>query len=156
MTFAGRAVVVVGGQGDSVSAPGSDYRYKVVGNDTDGAYAPSWRNASSRTGRPCTSTTVRKMRYVLSGRGVFVVGEDRGELGAGDFVLVPRDAPPTLARLGSEDLGMLVVISPAGLEQFFVEVQRREAASTSMTEDEVIELAARFETRIVGPPIDPS
>ena len=94
--------------------------------------------------------------YVLAGRGVFVVGDERRELGPGDFVIVPTGAPHALSRVGHEELRMLVICSPAGLEQFFVEVERREVASGSpMGEDAVVALASEFGTRIVGPPIGP-
>lgn len=94
--------------------------------------------------------------YVLEGSGVFVVGEERRELGPGDFVIVPGGAAHGLARMGGESLRMLVVTSPAGLEQFFVEVQNREASAGSpMDEEDVVALAAEFGTRIVGPPIGP-
>lgn len=94
--------------------------------------------------------------YVLGGRGSFVVGDERMELGPGDFVLVPRGAPHGLAKVGDEDLRMLVICSPAGFEQFFPEVERREVAGGSpMGEDDVVALAAEFGTRIVGPPIGP-
>lgn len=156
MTFSRRAVVVLHGEGEVVTALGSRYRYKVVGGSTNGAYSLVEETLLDAEGPPLhVHEREEEAFYVLSGRGVFVVGEDRRELGPGDFVVVPRGAPHTLAKVGDE-LRMLVVSSPAGLEQFFIEVERRESvAGEPMDEDEVVALAAEFGTRIVGPPIGP-
>ncbi|MFP5328166.1 MAG: cupin domain-containing protein, partial [Acidimicrobiia bacterium] len=90
MTFGAQAVVVLGGRDDVVSALGSHYRYKVVGSDTDGAYSLV-EETLIEDGPPLhVHDREEEAFYVLSGRGVFVVGEERRELGAGDFVLVPR------------------------------------------------------------------
>lgn len=157
MTFSPRAVVVLRGEGEVVTALGSRYRYKAVGEATNGAYSLVEETLLDDEGPPLhVHEQEEEAFYVLSGRGVFVVGDERRELGPGDFVIVPRGAPHALARLGPDDLRMLVICSPAGLEQFFVEVERREAAGGSpMGEDDVVSLAAEFGTRIVGPPIGP-
>ncbi len=156
MTFSSRAVFVSHGEGEVVTALGSRYRFKVVGESTNGAYSLVEETLLDDEGPPMhVHEREEEAFYVLSGRGVFVVDDDRRELGAGDFVLVPRGAPHALARLGEEALRMLVITSPAGLEQFFVEVQRRESDGTPMNEGDVVSLAADFDTRIVGPPIGP-
>lgn len=157
MTFGGRAVVVLGDEGEVVTALGSRYRFKVLGEATGGAYSLVEETLLDPGGPPMhVHDGEEEAFYVLSGRGVFVVGDERRELAAGDFVLVPRGAPHALARAGDEELRMLVITSPAGLEQFFTEVERRESGGSPMGEDEVVALAGRFGTRIVGPPIGPA
>lgn len=91
--------------------------------------------------------------YVLQGRGSFVVGQTRRELAPGDMVVVPRGVPHTLAPVPGQALRMLVILSPAGLEQFFADVERREQAGHQVDEETVTALAAEYGTRIVGPPI---
>lgn len=154
MTFRPRAVVVSNGEGEVVTALGSRYRYKVVGESTHGAYSLVEETLLDDEGPPLhVHEREEEAFYVLSGRGVFVVSGDRRELGPGDFVVVPRGAPHALAKTADE-LRMLVITSPAGLEQFFVEVERREfSTGQPMGEDDVVTLAAQFGTRIVGPPI---
>lgn len=155
MTFAGRAVVTMGDEGEVVTALGSRYRFKVLGDATNGAYSLVEETLLDAEGPPMhVHDREEEAFYVLHGRGLFVVGDERRELSVGDFVLVPRGAPHALARLGDEDLRMLVITSPAGLEQFFAEVQEREADHGPMGEDDVMEHALRFGTRIVGPPIE--
>jgi mannose-6-phosphate isomerase-like protein (cupin superfamily) len=157
MTFSPRAVVVRNGEGEVVNALGSRYRYKALGESTNGAYSLVEETLLDHEGPPLhVHDHEEEAFYVLGGRGVFVVGEERNELEPGDFVIVPRGAPHALARTGAEDLRMLVITSPAGLEEFFVEVQRREAAAgIPMDEGDVVALASAFGTRIVGPPIGP-
>lgn len=140
-----------------VNALGSRYRYKAVGESTNGAYSLVEETLLDDEGPPLhVHDHEDEAFYVLEGRGVFVVGEKRRELGPGDFVIVPRGAAHAPAKAGGEDLRMLVVTSPAGLEQFFVEVQSREAAAGSpMEQEDVVALAAQFGTQIVGPPIGP-
>lgn len=155
MTFAGRVVVALAGEGDVVTALGSRYRFKVLRDATNGAYSLIEETLLDPGGPPLhIHDHEEEAFYVLQGRGAFVVGDERRELTAGDFVMVPRGAAHGLASIGDEELRMLVITSPAGLEQFFVEVQRREAASEPMREDEIVELAATFGTRVVGPPIN--
>lgn len=155
MTFGSQAIIVRDGEGEVVTALGSRYRYKAVGEATNGAYSLVEETLLDADGPPLhVHDHDEEAFYVLAGRGSFVVGEERRELGPGDFVIVPRGAPHALAKVGDEDLRMLVICSPAGLEQFFVEVQRRERERGSeLGEDEVVTLAAEFGTRIVGPPI---
>lgn len=157
MTFSPRAVVVLHGEGEVVTALGSRYRYKAVGASTNGAYSLVEETLLDDEGPPLhVHDHEEEAFYVLEGRGVFVVGDDRRELGAGDFVIVPRGAAHALAKARGQDLRMLVITSPAGLEQFFVEVQNRQAPTgSSMREEDVVALAAEFGTRIVGPPIGP-
>lgn len=91
--------------------------------------------------------------YLLDGRGLFVAGETERELRRGDLVVMPRGVPHTLAPRGADPLRMLVIVSPAGLEQFFVDVEQRERAGIELDEDSVAALASEYGTRIVGPPI---
>lgn len=155
MTFLGRAVVVLGDEGEVVSALGSRYRFKALGDATNGAYSLVEETLLDPEGPPLhIHDHEEEAFYVLEGRAVFVVDDERRELGAGDLVIVPRGAPHTLARLGDEDLRMLVITSPAGLEHFFADVQEREAAGAPMDEAAVVQLALEYGTRVIGPPID--
>ena len=59
--------------------------------------------------------------YVVEGEISVFVGDERLEASAGDFVIAPRGVPHSyLVR--SERSRVLCTFSPAGLEQFFVEM----------------------------------
>jgi mannose-6-phosphate isomerase-like protein (cupin superfamily) len=155
MTFGHTALVVLRDEGEVVTALGSRYRYKVVGGDTDGAYSLVEEVLLDPEGPPMhVHDHEEEAFYVLAGRARFAAGEERRDLSAGDFILVPRGVPHTLARLGEEELRMLVIVSPPGFEQFFRDVQELEAAAGSpLSEEEVVAFAATYGTRIVGPPL---
>jgi quercetin dioxygenase-like cupin family protein len=57
--------------------------------------------------------------YVLEGELTFLVGDERIDVGAGDFLFAPRDIPHAYA-VRSERARILSTISPAGIEQVFV------------------------------------
>jgi len=52
--------------------------------------------------------------YVIKGRVVFQVGEQRFELGPGESVLAPRNVPHAFAGTGTDPAHMLIAFSPAG------------------------------------------
>lgn len=59
--------------------------------------------------------------YVLDGEVTVFAGEERVELRAGDYAFVPRGTSHAYL-VGSERARMLVTFSPAGFEEFFLEI----------------------------------
>lgn len=156
MSFVEREEVVAADEGEVVTALGSRYVYKLLGEQTGGAFSLLEETLLGSDGPPLhVHENEEETFYLLGGRGVFAVGETRRELTRGDLVVVPRGAPHTLAPRAGEPLRMLVILSPAGLEQFFVDVERREQAGQQVDDETVIALAAEYRTRPVGPPIEP-
>ncbi len=138
-----------------MTALGSRYVYKLLGDHTGGAFSLVEETLLGTEGPPLhVHENEEETFYVLDGRDLFVVGETERELTRGDLVVVPRGAPHTLAPRAGEPLRMLVIVSPPGLEQFFVEVERREQAGEELNQDTVVALAGQYRTRIVGPPIN--
>ena len=60
--------------------------------------------------------------YVLEGRMGALLGDDVVEAGPGDLVFKPRDQWHTFWNAGDEPCRILEIISPAGFEQFFREL----------------------------------
>ena len=60
--------------------------------------------------------------YVLEGRMGALLGDDIVEAGAGDLVYKPRNQWHTFWNAGDEPCRILEIISPAGFEQFFREL----------------------------------
>lgn len=59
--------------------------------------------------------------YVIDGRFTFTVGGETKDVGAGDYVLVPRGTPHVLGARG--DGGRVLVLwVPGGLEKMFIEL----------------------------------
>ncbi|MGA9772761.1 MAG: cupin domain-containing protein [Blastocatellia bacterium] len=56
---------------------------------------------------------IEEVYYILSGRGVMQVGDEKREVSAGDAVYVPRTARHTLENTGTEPIKLLLVCGPA-------------------------------------------
>jgi mannose-6-phosphate isomerase-like protein (cupin superfamily) len=104
--------------------------------------------------------------FVLEGRMGALLGDDVVEAGPGDLVHKPRDQWHTFWNAGDEPCRILEIISPAGFERFFAELDALgggiaadpdavEALSQryglEMRPDTVPELIERFGVRIGEP-----
>lgn len=56
---------------------------------------------------------VEEIYYILSGKGVMTVGDERHEVSAGDAVYIPRGHRHTLENTGAEHIRLLLVCGPA-------------------------------------------
>ena len=101
--------------------------------------------------------------YVLQGRMGALLGDDVVEAGPGDLVHKPRNQWHTFWNAGDEPTRILEIISPAGFEQFFRELdalggainadpealaQLNERYGLEMQPDSVPELLERFGLQI--------
>jgi quercetin dioxygenase-like cupin family protein len=95
--------------------------------------------------------------YVVEGEVTVLVGGERIDLGAGDYLFAPRDVPHTTI-VTSESARYITTISPAGLEDLFVELgvpategeQPVEAVLPPMPE--IVRRFAGYGVDIIGPP----
>jgi hypothetical protein len=91
--------------------------------------------------------------YVVEGRLLVQIGEERHQLGAGSFAWLPRGIPHTFANAGPSAVRMFGVAVPGGIEEFFA-AQSAYLASVHGPPD-LAELARLAQGRgsVVGPPI---
>jgi quercetin dioxygenase-like cupin family protein len=95
--------------------------------------------------------------YILEGEVTVLVGEERIDLGAGDYLFAPRDVPHATI-VTSERARYLTTISPAGLEDLFVELGVPVTGDEPPTETvmppmpELVRLFAAHGVEIIGPP----
>jgi glyoxylate utilization-related uncharacterized protein len=82
----------------------------------------------------------------LEGEINVTIGDQTIRGAAGSFVLIPRGTVHTFSTVGTEPAKMLVIISPAGFEQFFTEIDGVTDVEKIMT------LAPRYNLAIMGPP----
>jgi mannose-6-phosphate isomerase-like protein (cupin superfamily) len=81
--------------------------------------------------------------FVLEGRMGALLGDDVVEAGPGDLVFKPRDQWHTFWNAGDEPCRILEIISPAGFEQFFRELDAM-GGVTRATEAALSELNERY------------
>ena len=95
--------------------------------------------------------------YVLEGEVTFLVGDERIDGAAGDFLFAPRDIPHAYV-VRSDRARMLVTTSPAGIEQLFVSLGTPVAGAEPPTDavmppmPEMARLFAAHGAEILGPP----
>jgi quercetin dioxygenase-like cupin family protein len=95
--------------------------------------------------------------FVLDGEVTVLVGGDRIDLGPGDYAFAPRGVEHAYV-VRSERAHMLVTISPAGLEELFVELGVPVAGDNQPQEEvlppigELVRRFAAYGCDVVGPP----
>ena len=82
--------------------------------------------------------------FVLEGRMGALLGDDVVHAGAGDLVWKPRNQWHTFWNAGDENCRILEIISPAGFEQFFAELDGLGGALKAEP-DELAKLSARYD-----------
>jgi quercetin dioxygenase-like cupin family protein len=84
--------------------------------------------------------------YVIAGKVLFQVGDDRKHLSAGESVLSPRNVPHAFAAVGEMPGRMLIAFTPAGkMEEFF----RATAIPNPPVQDAAF--FRKYEMELVGP-----
>ncbi len=90
--------------------------------------------------------------YVLEGHVVFAVGDETLDAPAGTCVLLPRGGEHTF-RVESAEARLLVLVTPAGLEGYYRELDRPDARSgVAPGVERLVATAARYGVAITGPP----
>jgi quercetin dioxygenase-like cupin family protein len=120
--------------------------YKAVGGDTGGNYSLIECTIMGEGPPPHIHQAEEEAFYVLEGEVNVQLGDTMVRGTAGSFVLVPRGTVHTFSKVGDEPAKILVIISPAGLEQFFTEID-------GVTDvDKILTLAPKYNLEIMGPP----
>lgn len=98
--------------------------------------------------------------WILEGQLTMRCGKQELSLGAGSFVLLPRDVPHTFLVEGDTPARILTLLTPGGSEAFFA-VAGRTAESADLPAAAPPDIAAlsaaaqQFEIEILGPPMRP-
>jgi mannose-6-phosphate isomerase-like protein (cupin superfamily) len=88
--------------------------------------------------------------YVLDGTLTLEVEAEEKALGAGSFAMVPPGVVHTFSNSGSEPVRFLNIYHPAGNEQYLKEVARRMAEGRPPSQEEMAQIASRYDFEPVG------
>jgi len=123
MEIKDRAKHVALGEGRALWVAGDLVTLKVLGEDTDGAFALG-EVVSLPGGGPPPHVHHREDEIVcvLEGEYEFLLGERTIRVGAGSVVYGPRNIPHAFKNVGSTPARMLAIAAPAGIEEFLEEV----------------------------------
>jgi quercetin dioxygenase-like cupin family protein len=123
---------------------------KISGNDTGGELA-IFEQTSFMQGRGWPlhlHLSQDKTIYISEGEYLFVVGDEKYNLRAGDHLFLPRKVPHAWSLL-SETGKAILTMQPAGkLEAFFLEVAALTYDPTPATIDKLFE---NHDMKVVGP-----
>jgi len=97
--------------------------FKVMSADTNGLYTLFVNSAEPGGGSPPhIHHQEDEAFFILEGNYEFLLGEKTLELGPGSFLFAPRGIPHASKNVGTTRSRMVVIVSPAGLENCFVEM----------------------------------
>ena len=149
------------GQGQAVWVVGDRYTIKVSGAETGGAFAMVEAVVPPGAGPPPhVHRREDEAFYVLEGELTFHADGNSFSGGAGTWVTLAKGSRHYFRNTGETAAKMLIMVTPAGLEEFFLEVGRPvegkegEGAVTAEDIEKLIETAPRYGLEIEGPDPD--
>lgn len=132
---------------------GEQIRLLLSATDSGGAFALMYDETPPGGGPPLhVHRREDEIFYVLEGALQVLVDGREHTLNAGSCAFLPRGVPHTFTNRGPQAAHTLCIISPAGLEGFFAEVEPLVArAEPDMAA--VMGVAAKYGIEVLGPPM---
>ena len=115
------------GEGRHLTVITDSVTIKAATAETGGAFALYETETPSAGGcPPHVQRYDDEVFFVIEGTYTVLIGEDQVELGPGGYAFIPRGTVHGYANLGSEPARMLILVTPGGIhEQFVDEVSDR-------------------------------
>jgi quercetin dioxygenase-like cupin family protein len=135
------------------SLKGEKLTILLSGQDTGGSFAMFVDEVPPGGGPPLhIHHNEDETFYILEGALDMQVNQDRFTASAGTSVFLPRGLPHTFGNSGTQFARALTLVTPAGLEPFFAEVE------PLLTQGEVnmaavVAVASKYGIEVVGPPL---
>ena len=152
--------MMAAGEGRSIWVVGDQYRIKCSGSDTNGAFAMMEAIVPVGNGPPPhIHSREDEAFFVLDGELQFHVDGSSFTATSGAWVTLAKGSLHYFKNTGTKPARMLIVVTPSGLEEFFLEVGREiidgESEVAAPTPEEIQKLVATapkygLEIRISG------
>jgi quercetin dioxygenase-like cupin family protein len=139
-TRSGSAFVVPPSEGRILPSFG---QVKISGNDTGGGFEVIEFRGNAASPPPHVHREREECIHVLDGQFTFTLGHDEMEAAPGSWVYIPRGTRHGFTA--SPDARALILVTPAGLEDFFAELGQGIAAGTP-TQELRASLRGRFDS----------
>lgn len=123
---------------------------KISSSDTDGSLAVFEQTGHTPNGGPPLHIHFFQDEwfYVIEGKYIFQVGEDKFEMKAGDTIFLPRNVPHAFIQL-TDKARVIVSYLPAGkMEAFF---KMTDQWTSPPSKEEMGEVFMEHDMKIVGP-----
>ncbi|MFJ7498002.1 NAD(P)H-binding protein [Streptomyces sp. NPDC097727] len=129
-----KPVRLLPGEPGVFDVPGNPYSVKLTGEQSAGTLAVLQSTFAPGEGAPLHRHQGHdETFYVVSGAFRFRSGEDITDAGPGTFFHIPRTVPHAFTGIGDEPNTLLVMLSPAGFEHFFIEAMTHPNPATIQT-----------------------
>jgi quercetin dioxygenase-like cupin family protein len=153
MSFSDGGITLEPGEGKTIEVPGHPITYKATKEDTGGAYSLLEVTVIGDGPPQHIHKAEEEAFYVLEGEVNIQIGDQTIRGMAGSFVLIPRGTVHTFGNAGSTPAKLLVILSPAGFEQYFIEIVGEEEIDTATFIERGMAAAQKYNLEIVGPPL---
>jgi quercetin dioxygenase-like cupin family protein len=142
---------------DAIEWLGVHYKTLLTSDETNGAMSIVDSVSPPQSGPPRHVHQDADETFVmLTGECEFWVDGATSYRGAGETVFVPRGTEHTFRVIGSQPSRHLVILTPGGFENFFLEMARGQYAIPEDME-RITEVATRHHLTFTGPPLsDPA
>jgi steroid delta-isomerase-like uncharacterized protein len=121
-----RPLVLMPGEGHTITARNSTLTVKVFGKDTGFAWSLSHLDVPadfvSAAPPPHYHTREEESFYILEGTITFQIGDENVRAPAGSFIKSPRNIIHRFSKPDPVPASLLVIGSPSGIEDYLVEV----------------------------------
>lgn len=149
------------GTGPAYCGPGDRFTFLITGAETGGAFFMAGVTVEPGGGAPPhIHSREDESLYVQAGTLTFQAGDKDLIVSAGDFIYIPRGTAHSFRNAGGETATLLMVATPAGLENFFREafIPAADIADFPQIADAVIgrarKAAPRYGLELLLPPAD--
>lgn len=140
--------------GSTVNWQGTSYKMLLTGAATGGKMSIYEAVAAPDQGPPRhIHHGEDEIFYILSGEVIFWLDGESVTKGPGDIVFAPRDRPHTFHVVGPAPARWITILTPGGMEGFFVEMAEGGYRLPQQIAD-VARIAANYAMEFVGPPIN--
>jgi mannose-6-phosphate isomerase-like protein (cupin superfamily) len=127
--------------------PGETVRIRIPSTSVAGRYSIVEGLALPMAGTPMHIHQEEEVFHILEGVLTFEVGGERFEGTPGMLVVVPGGVPHAWRNFGDRLARSMIMFTPGGIETLFSEL-------ANLSPVQVAELAARYGSAVVGPPIE--
>jgi mannose-6-phosphate isomerase-like protein (cupin superfamily) len=109
-----------GGEGESYWVLGDLYTFKATGKQTNSQFTLIEQVVHPQSGPPPhVHHREDEVFYVLNGKFSFLSGDKQGVFDTGATIYIPKGTLHTFKNIDEQKGRLLVLITPAGLEEFF-------------------------------------
>ena len=133
---------------------GNEMTIKLSASDTDGNYAIIEDHTPPSGGPPLhRHHREDESFYVIEGQYVFEVDGQIIYAGSGSSVFAPRGSAHRFQNLAATSGRLLVIVQPAGLDEFFTDIDQATKGAPDPDLDVVLPIFEKHGLELLGPPL---